>query len=163
MMLKRWLPILVFLIICGFLWRGLFLQPKLIPSAKIGQHVPDDLFSKWHGQVYLIHFWASWCDSCEQEQMLIADWVSNHKIPLVGINYKDHSEQAKPFIQLWGKSYVDMIEDPQGKIGMDFGVIATPETFIVDKRGVIRYRHQGPLTREQFVKEIEPKLQELMK
>lgn len=163
MQIKRWLPLLIFLLICGFLWRGLFLHPKEMPSAKIGREVPHELFSKWKGQVYLIHFWASWCDSCEHEQLLIADWVAHHHIPIVGINYKDKAQQAKPFIQLWGGSYVETIEDPQGKVGMEFGVIATPETFIVDQFGMIRFRHQGPLTKDIFINQIEPQLQELIK
>ena len=159
MIVKRILPMLVFLVLCGFLWKGLHLEPKVMPSAMIGKNVPECLQRK--GSPYLIHFWASWCESCEQEQALIARWVDDKHIRIVGVNYKDNPEQSKVFINLWGRSYVDMISDASGHIGFDLGVISTPETFIVDKDGVIQYRHQGPLNRDVIEHEIEPKLQEL--
>jgi cytochrome c biogenesis protein CcmG, thiol:disulfide interchange protein DsbE len=159
MSVTRTIPLLVFLVLCGFLWKGLHLQPKVMPSAMIGKTVPESLKRK--GSPYLIHFWASWCDSCEQEQSLIAQWVDAKHIPILGVNYKDNPEQSKSFINLWGRSYVAMIADDSGHLGFDLGVISTPETFIVDKNGIIQYRHQGALNRDVIEHEIEPILREL--
>lgn len=162
MMAKRLLPMLIFLLLCGFLWRGLHLQPKVMPSAMIGKMVPSsEILFKRKGAPYIIHFWASWCDSCEQEQVLIAQWVNKTHTPIIGVNYKDNSNQSKSFIERWGRSYASMIFDAKGHFGFDMGVISTPETFIIDKKGFIQYRHQGPLTQDIIKHEIEPKLQEL--
>lgn len=151
-------PLCIFLIIGGFLWKGLALKPQELPSVLIGQtappfqlstvedptrHVTEALFQ---GHVTILNIWATWCSSCQTEHEL---WMQLAKkqdaLFLVGLNYHDGLEDAKNWLKNLGNPYRLTLFDQNGRVGMDYGVYGTPETFIIDKRGVIRHRHVGPM------------------
>lgn len=159
--LWRLLPFLLFIILIVFLWRGLALDPHKLPSVKIGKKLPDftlpvlktgeqrpltEKFTKkdMYGQVSLLNIWASWCDACVDEQLFLMQ-LKKKGIPIFGINYKDDAESASQWLKKWGNPYKIIGKDEDGKLGMDLGVYGTPETFLVDAKGIIRYRHVGVL------------------
>lgn len=154
---KVW-PLAVFLILLLILGRGLQLNPKEMPSARIGTQVPSmtklDVMKQ---KVYLLHFWATWCDTCLEEAL----FLEKIKIPLVGVLYKDTMTNFKTWKKIHPNHYQILIQDNKGILGLDMGVVATPETFVIDKHGVIRYRYQGPLSKEIFHKNISPLVHQL--
>lgn len=97
------------------------------------------------GQVYLLNFFASWCSACQEEHPLLLSIKNNYHIPIYGINYKDSNENAKAWLNTDGNPYVLIGTDEQGEIGHQFQVYGTPETFIIDKKGRIRYQYIGTL------------------
>lgn len=168
-MIKKILP---FILILGMLFlilfRGLQLNPKEVPSARIGKALPHvqvlQMSSKknvnleaWYGRPFLIHFWASWCDNCSLEIPILAKYKT--LIPIIGVDYKDTPEASNQMMALWGDTFRGVVNDTEGKFAFDLGVVATPETFLIDKQGIVKYRHQGPLTEEIFNQEIWPQLQ----
>ncbi len=171
-MTKRIWPLLVFIMICGFLARGLQLNPKTMPSVVIGKKLPEQslslwgqknhpvTFSKWQGQLIILHFWATWCDSCNQDIAQLQSLHQKSKAQLLGINYKDTKQELQKWLLTHSEIFDDIILDKKGLLGMDLGVVATPETFIVDKQGIIRFRYQGPLTETVIQQQILPTLAE---
>ena len=172
LVIKKIFPFILFLIFLGFLARGLQLNPKEMPSALIGKTISsrsfkvyqqDGLktFSNWQGQVFIIHFWATWCDSCQQDVIELEKLQQMHLAKVLGVNYKDKLANLKSWQKLHPQLFDNIILDREGRLGMDLGVVATPETFIVDSKGVIRYRYQGPLSDELIQKQILPLLRQL--
>lgn len=166
------LPFIILSILGGFLWKGLKLDPYALPSALIGKKVPhftcttlekpetsvtEEIFQ---GHVSLVNVFASWCFSCNKEHKV---WMQLMKekdgIQIIGLNYHDKRENAKVWLKKLGSPYAIALYDPNGRIGMDFGVTGTPQTFIVDRTGVIRYCHVGPITRELWQKTLLPIIQ----
>jgi len=170
-MLKKMIPMGIFLVVCGFLLRGLQLHPQEMPSAQLGKAIPmvdvvdvntlqSHNLSHWLGQPMLIHFFASWCENCTTEMPILLDWRQTHHVTIIGVDYKDNPEEAKQWLSLWGNAFVAFLDDSQGQFGLNLGVVATPETFLVDGHGIVQYRHQGPLTHEILTREIEPRIQQ---
>lgn len=155
--LKYLLPLALFIILAIFLAVGLRLNPKDIPSPLIDKPAPafalpilgtpekklsnQDL----QGKVWLFNVWASWCVSCRQEHPLLLDLAKLKLVTLVGLNYKDEAPAAAQWLRQLGNPYDDSIMDVDGRLGIDYGVYGVPETFVVDKRGIIRYKHTGPV------------------
>lgn len=168
----RFLPLLLLILLGYFFWRGLSLDPKNLPSAQIGKAIPTfklqllgneecTLTSKaLQGQVYLLNVWASWCNSCAQEQLFLLQ-LAREGMPIYGLNYKDNSQRAKKWLTEWGDPYRLVGEDPQGKLAIDLGVYGTPETFLVDREGIIRYRYAGVLDEQIWLQEFLPRIQQL--
>lgn len=100
----------------------------------------------FRGRVTLINFWGSWCLPCRQEHPFLMTLAKNRSFTLAGINYKDQRENALRFLGNFGDPFRITGFDPQGRAAIDWGVYGPPETFIVDKNGIILYRHAGPLT-----------------
>ncbi len=160
-LLKRFLPFIIFAALVVLLAVGLTLNPKLVPSPLIGKSAPDfelplllqeGSFSDedFIGEVTLLNVFASWCISCSQEHVVIEHLV-NSGVRVVGFNYKDDPQDAKKWLAELGNPYYVVMVDPDGRAGIDWGVFATPETFLIDKEGIVRHKVVGPLTnREKF-------------
>lgn len=167
------LPLLVFLVISVFLWVGLRLNPKEVPSPLIDKPAPafalpslqdgvrtirrEDLL----GKVWMLNVWASWCAACREEHPVLVEFARKQLVPVYGLNYKDGRNEALGWLQTHGNPYVDSLFDQEGRVGMDFGVYGVPETFIVDRAGLIRYKHIGPITPDVLRDKIEPLLTSL--
>ncbi len=166
-------PMAVFLVLVGFLAAGLRLNPRDIGSTLIDKPAPafelsevtrpNEKFSQrdWLGKVSLINVWASWCVSCRQEHPLLMEISKRNMVPLYGLNWKDTTQAANDWLQRHGNPYLASAFDPTGRAGIDYGVTGTPETFLVDKQGIIRYKHTGPISLEVFEKTLWPAIQEL--
>ncbi len=159
--MKRYLlPLLVFVVMAGFLAIGLKLDPREVPSPLIGKPAPafdlpqlatpdQRLAAKdLRGQVWLLNVWASWCVACRQEHPLLVELSKSGQVKLYGLNYKDKREDALRWLANYGDPYLKSISDTDGLVGIDYGVYGVPETFVIDKQGVIRYKQIGPVTAE---------------
>nr|HAT8714022.1 DsbE family thiol:disulfide interchange protein [Legionella jordanis] len=171
MKLWRLLPFAVFVILACFLWKGLFLEPQKLPSVQLGRALPSfelDSLSDEHrftpdllkGQISLLNVWASWCPACTEEQVFLTQ-LSQRGVPIFGINYKDNSDSAKQWLKDWGNPYRNVGEDRDGKLSIDLGVYGAPETFLVDKKGIIRYRHVGVLDEQSWNANFLPLIKKL--
>jgi cytochrome c biogenesis protein CcmG, thiol:disulfide interchange protein DsbE len=167
------LPLLVFVALGFLLFKGLSGDPTTLPSALIGKPVPafdlpaitDSGISGLksadleQGRVTVVNVWASWCVPCRDEYPLLMELGKRTDIVLVGINNKDEAANANRFMATLGNPFVAIGADSNGRASIEWGVYGVPETFIVDGKGVIRYKHVGPLTpmdlNGQFMKEIE--------
>lgn len=168
-------PLVAFFVLAGFLLRGLWLNPREVPSPLIGKAAPvferavlgnpQQVFSAadMKGQVWMLNVWASWCAPCREEHPLLNALAQRKLVPIVGINYKDHPGNARTWLAKLGDPYLVSIIDVDGRVGIDFGVYGVPETFIIDKSGVIRLKHIGPLTQEAIERKVVPLLAELGK
>jgi cytochrome c biogenesis protein CcmG/thiol:disulfide interchange protein DsbE len=167
------LPLIVFAALVGFLYVGLHRDPREVPSPLIGKPVPDFQLTQLHdaaktiaskemrGQVWLLNVWASWCVACRQEHPLMLEFSKQHVLPIVGLNYKDKRQDGMDWLQQFGNPYNVSGFDEKGRVGIDFGVYGVPETFLIDKQGVIRLKHIGPLTPDVINTELLPLIQEL--
>ncbi len=153
----RVVPFLLFFIIAIFLWRGLSLDPQELPSVQLGKTLPSFELpvlghhnntlsaNQIHGQVVLLNVWASWCEACSEEQVFLLH-LAQQGVLIYGINYKDSEPDALKWLQEWGNPYRLIGSDLSGRVAIDLGVYGAPETFLIDKQGIIRYRHAGILT-----------------
>ena len=167
------LPLIVFVVLLGFLGAGLRLNPREIPSPFIGKPAPAFRLPQLHaqdktlapedlkGKVWLLNVWASWCVSCRQEHPVLLDIKKGGLVPVYGLDYKDDPVAGRQWLQEHGDPYTLSVIDRDGKIGIEYGVYGVPETFLIDKAGVIRYKHIGPITSEAFKDVILPKVKEL--
>ena len=168
------IPLGIFIVLLAFLAIGLRLNPREVPSPLIGKPVPAFRLAQLHqpeqtfgpedlnGKVWLLNIWASWCVSCRQEHPVLIDLAKRNIVPIVGLNHKDEGEQAKRWlIQYGGDPYLLSAVDKDGKVGIDFGVYGVPETFLIDKSGVIRFKQIGPVTPEALEGKILPLIKEL--
>lgn len=165
-------PIILFMVICIFLWRGLSLDPHRLPSVQVGRAVPEFslpelenpgvLFqsSQLRGKVVLLNVWASWCAACVEEQVFLMQ-LAREGVAIYGLNYKDNSSDAMQWLKQWGNPYKTIASDNEGKAAIDLGVYGAPETFVIDKQGVIRYRHAGIMNQVLWQKELLPLIKEL--
>lgn len=151
--LKLFLPLILFVVLALFLFRGLSLDPRAMPSALIDKPFPTFALpalqreqtldrSLLLGKVSLVNIWATWCISCRVEHPYL-NQLTESGVHIVGVNYKDDSEAAKRWLEDLGDPYSINIVDAEGNLGLDLGVYGAPETYFVDVRGVIRYRHVG--------------------
>jgi cytochrome c biogenesis protein CcmG/thiol:disulfide interchange protein DsbE len=174
--MKRFLwPLAIFLLLVGFLAVGLRLNPREVPSPLIGKaapafdlpvlHQPDKRFSPadMRGKVWLLNVWASWCESCRDEHPLLVELSKKGTLPILGLNYKDKSEDARLWLKRFGDPYQLSVTDTDGRIGIDYGVYGVPETYLIDAQGVIRYKRIGAITPAVLQEKILPLLAELKK
>ncbi|MGH8463617.1 MAG: DsbE family thiol:disulfide interchange protein [Pseudomonas sp.] len=154
--MKRWimvLPLAVFLLVAVFLYRGLFLDPTELPSAMIGKPFPAfSLKSVQDGKTLtqadligkpaLVNVWATWCPSCKVEHPYL-NKLAGQGVVIHGINYKDDNAAALKWLTEFHNPYQLNISDDKGTLGLDLGVYGAPETFLVDAKGIIRYKHVG--------------------
>jgi cytochrome c biogenesis protein CcmG/thiol:disulfide interchange protein DsbE len=174
--MKRWqflAPLALFAVLLGFLAVGLNLNPREVPSPLIGKPAPafalarlDDPAQRitredLKGQVWILNVWASWCVACRQEHPLLVDFAKRSPVPLYGLNYKDKRDDGLGWLQRFGNPYKASLYDIDGRVGIDFGVYGVPETFVIDKQGVIRFKQIGPVTPEVLRDQIEPLLKQL--
>ena len=172
-MIRRLLPLLAFVALAIALAAGLRHDPRDLPSALVGKPAPPfDLAvldgagrsvraSELRGQVWLFNVWASWCGPCQMEHPVVKDLALRARVPVFGLDYKDQPAAARAWLQRLGNPYTATLLDPQGRAGIDWGVYGVPETFVVDRAGVIRLRLAGPLTPELVQQQVLPLLRQL--
>jgi cytochrome c biogenesis protein CcmG/thiol:disulfide interchange protein DsbE len=171
--MKRWLPLILFLVLVGFFARGLFLNPREVPSPFIGRTAPaftlplvgnaNASFSPadMKGRVWMLNVWAPWCVSCRQEHGFLKQVAQSGVVPIVGLNWKDKQREAEALLARIGSPYVAVPEDLDGRVGIDYGVTGTPETYLIDQAGIVRLKHIGPINPEVWKNTFEPTLKEL--
>jgi cytochrome c biogenesis protein CcmG, thiol:disulfide interchange protein DsbE len=174
--MKRFLiPLGGFFVLVIFLAIGLTRDPRDLPSPlkdkpapafKLPQLAaanksfsPEDL----KGKVWLLNVWASWCVSCRQEHPILVSFAKQSSLPIIGLNYKDQLADANMWLARFGDPYVLSAVDADGRVGIDYGVYGVPETYVIDKAGMIRMKHTGPITAESLQKQILPLVAELSK
>lgn len=170
---KLFIPLSVFIVIVAFLFVGLWLNPREIPSPLIDKPAPSFSLAQLNqpgksfgvadmkGQVWLLNVWASWCVACRTEHPLLVELAKEKIAPIVGLNYKDKPEEAKAWLAQLGDPYSVSVMDRDGRVGIDFGVYGVPETFVIDKTGTIRFKQIGPVTAEALEKKILPMIRRL--
>jgi cytochrome c biogenesis protein CcmG/thiol:disulfide interchange protein DsbE len=163
----------LFVALVALLAIGLQLNPREVPSPLIGKPAPafdlpllmepDKRFSQKEmlGKVWILNVWASWCPPCLVEHPVVTRISQSGLAPVVGLNYKDQRTDALPWLKRNGDPYQLIVFDPNGRIGIDYGVYGVPETYVIDRQGVIRYKQIGPLTADVVQKKIEPLVREL--
>ena len=172
--MKRFLiPMALFVVLVGFLAVGLRLDPREVPSPLVDKPAPPfELpqlanpgmkFSplEMKGKVWLLNVWASWCVSCRQEHPLLVALSKSGAVPIYGLNYKDARADGLRWLDQFGDPYIMSLFDADGRVGIDYGVYGVPETYLIDKAGVIRYKHIGPVTRDALDQKILPLVKEL--
>lgn len=172
--MKRFLiPLAIFIILVGFLAIGLKLDPREVPSPLIGKPAPDFKLAllsdsskqlspaDLHGKVWLFNVWASWCASCRQEHEVLLELSKQGSVPIYGMDYKDQPAEAQAVLNQFGNPYVQTVVDLDGRVGINYGVYGVPETYLIDRNGVIRLKHTGPVTNEVLIKKILPLVKEL--
>ena len=169
------LPLGILVVLVGFLAAGLTLNPREVPSPLIGKpapafelpilHQPDKRFapSDMRGKVWLLNVWASWCVSCRDEHPVLVELSKRGVMPILGLNYKDKSDEATAWLKQFGDPYSLSVVDADGRIGIDYGVYGVPETYLIDAEGVIRYKQIGPLTRAILEEKVLPLARTLAK
>jgi len=167
--MKRFLlPLGIFILLVAFLAVGLRLDPREVPSPLVGKPAPafelpilqkpDKRFvpGDMRGKVWLLNVWASWCVSCRDEHPMLVALAKRGVIPILGLNYKDKSDEATAWLKQFGNPYDLSVVDADGRIGIDYGVYGVPETYLIDADGVIRYKQIGPITAAILEQKILP-------
>jgi len=172
--MKRFLlPLVVFLTVVGFLAVGLNLDPREVPSPLVGKPAP--MFSlprldnpektistkDMLGKVWLFNVWASWCGACRDEHPVLVNLSKSGAVPIYGMNYKDTRPEAQQWLEAGGNPYIASAMDADGRVGIDYGVYGVPETYVIDKAGVIAYKQIGPVTEEVLRNKILPLVKRL--
>jgi cytochrome c biogenesis protein CcmG/thiol:disulfide interchange protein DsbE len=171
--LKFGVPLVIFALLVAFFAVGLTRDPSQIPSPLVDKAAPAFRLEQLHqpqlaftpenmrGKVWMLNVWASWCVSCRVEHPLLVEMSRRNLVPIVGLNYKDKPEDGVQWLAKFGDPYVLSAQDVDGKVGIDYGVYGVPETFVIDKQGVIRYKQIGPITPEALEKKILPLIKQL--
>ena len=171
--LKFVIPLVIFGALVAFFAVGLTRDPREVPSPLIDKPAPlfklDQLIDAkatfapedMRGKVWLLNVWASWCVSCRVEHPLLVEMSRKNLVPIVGLNYKDQRNDGVQWLSKFGNPYVLSAFDNEGRVGIDYGVYGVPETFVIDKQGVIRYKQIGPITPEALEKTIMPLIRKL--
>lgn len=172
---KFLLPLLIFLSLMILLWRGLSLHPSEVPSPLINKPAPlfelPTLFDKnkitsnqdFMGHITLLNIWATWCIVCAEEHDVLTQIAKNNNIVLIGLNYKDSQKDAIKWLEKRGNPYKMIGVDQTGSSAIDWGVYGTPETFLIDKKGYIRYKHIGPISPQAWEQTLKPLVEKLQK
>ena len=167
------IPLGIFLVLVAFLGIGLTLNPRDVPSVLIDKKAPEftlpDLFdpnkqvtsAAMQGKVWLLNVWGTWCPECWREHAFLNHLAKNENVQIVGIDWRDDTEGAKTFLQQKGNPFVAVGVDPQSQAVMDWGVYGAPETFLIDKKGFIRWKHTGAVTPDLWRTELKPLLDKL--
>ena len=172
--MKKLIPFFLFVVIAAFLYFSLDDTSSKLPSPLLGKMFPEieardfysdesvlltNLFSE---KMSLVNVWASWCITCRQEHQMMMKIAKNNDLQLIGINYKDSRSDGEKYLKMMGNPFDVIVFDPTGKIGLDLGVYATPETFLVNQHGVILYKHIGAINskiwEESFIPLMKKKL-----
>jgi cytochrome c biogenesis protein CcmG, thiol:disulfide interchange protein DsbE len=168
MMKRHFIPLGVFVVVLGFLALGLTLKPRELPSPLIDKPAPAfslptlgapaTSFSpaELRGRVWVLNVWASWCVACRDEHASLVEMAKLGIVPIYGLNYKDQRPDALGWLARFGNPYVASLADTEGLVGIDYGVYGVPETFVIDKAGVIRRKFVGPVTPQLIEREIVP-------
>ena len=166
----RLIPLVLFIALGVVLYRGLFLNPQAIPSALIGQPVPSfnlTLLANANkavtekdltGKIVLLNVWGTWCVYCKYEHPFLVDIAKNSRVTLFGLNYKDDRQDAMQWLTEYQDPYQFSVFDPLGTLGIELGVTAAPETFVIDGNGIIRMKYVGPIDTKVWQEHFLPML-----
>jgi cytochrome c biogenesis protein CcmG, thiol:disulfide interchange protein DsbE len=169
------IPFGLFIVVVGFLAIGLTLNPRELPSPLVGKAAPEFSLPQLHdpgkvissnelkGKVWLLNFWASWCGGCKEEHPVLIRIAQSGEVPIYGMDYKDQRSEALAWLREWGNPYSVVAVDEPGRVGINYGVYGVPETYVIDKAGVIRYKQIGPIREDILEKKILPLVRELQK
>ena len=166
------LPLLILAALLTLCWFGLHRNPHLLPSTRVNSPLPafklptttpGNILSDadLKGHLSLLIFWGSWCKVCQTDQAKLMTIAATHSIALYSIAYKDPYPAVQSFLDTFGDPFIKTGLDKVGKVALDFGVYGAPETFLVDKQGLIRYKHIGIMTDQIWATVLTPLIQEL--
>ena len=170
---RFFVPLGIFALLAVLLGVGLTLKPREVPSPFIGKPAPafklpqlkagnaDFDPAQMKGQVWLLNVWASWCAPCREEHPLLVEAARNKLVPIVGMNYKDDPRNADEWLRKLGDPYDQIAVDRDGRVAIDYGVYGVPETFVIDREGIVRMKHIGPITPEAWTRDMLPLLTKL--
>lgn len=168
----RLLPLVIFIGLSLFLYQGLSLDPHKLPSVLLDKPLPDlslpllesaeKKFSadSMKGKVWLLNVWATWCNACQEEHPVLMD-LAQQGVNIIGLDYKDNSAKAEEWLVAYGSPFLTVLSDTQGDVAIDLGVYGAPETFIIDKFGVIKYKHVGEVTQHIWTTILQPIMKKL--
>jgi cytochrome c biogenesis protein CcmG, thiol:disulfide interchange protein DsbE len=160
------LPLVLFLGLAAFLFVGLRRDPREIPSPLVDKAAPDfklsqlkepnKMFSpqEMRGKVWVLNFWGTWCVACRDEHPLLLQYAKSGALPIYGVDYKDDRAAALQMLEEEGNPYTMTMSDPEGRTSIDYGVYGAPESYLIDRNGVIRFKQIGPITEEVWQKEF---------
>ena len=169
------LPLLAFIVLIGFLGVGLRLKPRELPSPFIDKPAPafslpqllppqrEFSSARMKGSVWLLNVWASWCVACRTEHPLLNQIARANIVPIVGLNYKDNADDAAAWLGRLGNPYSHIPIDQSGDVGIEYGVYGVPETYLIDKAGIIRFKQIGPLTPDVLQRALLPLIEQMRK
>jgi len=169
------IPLAIFIVLVVFLALGLGRDPHEVPSPLINKPAPafqlaqlqdpTKSFSaqEMRGKVWLLNVWASWCVSCREEHPFLIEYSRSGAVPIYGLNHKDKREDALSWLGDLGDPYVLSASDPDGRVSIDYGVYGAPETYLIDRDGIIRFKQIGPMTPDVWQKTILPLVKDLSK
>lgn len=172
MRLKLLIPLVAVVALLGLLLLGLGLNSRDLPSPLVGQPAPAFMLESLEdaevilteqdfiGEVALVNVWATWCSTCRSEKPLLME-LARGGIPIHAFNYRDERDAALRYLEMTESPYRTIAFDPAGDAGIDWGVYATPETYVLDAEGVIRYKRIGPLSRQLLLDEVLPLVERL--
>ena len=172
---KFLIPLALFVVLVVFLAIGLNRDPHELPSPLINKAAPafdipqlsepNKTFSpsSMKGQVWVLNVWASWCVACRDEHPVLVELAKSQMAPVIGLDYKDQRADALAMLARQGNPYLLSAFDANGRVGIDYGVYGVPETYVIDKAGIIRFKHIGPITPAVLNQKIYPLLSELKK
>ena len=175
MKVKFLLPLLLFIVLVVFLAIGLNRDPQEVPSPLINKPAPAFEISQlsdanqpfspasMKGQVWILNVWASWCVACREEHPVLVELAKSKAAHIIGLDYKDKREDALAMLANQGNPYLLSAFDANGRVGIDYGVYGVPETYVIDKAGMIRFKHIGPITMNILNQKIYPLISELQK
>lgn len=161
-------PLFMFLALGSAFAISLTKDPSILPSQLIDKPFPEfslpDLFDEEHmltkadmsGQVTLVNIFGSWCMACDYEHEMLMSIAKNKELPILGVDWRDTRVKGKRWLKKRGNPYTNVVFDEFSKFAIDLGITGAPESFIVDKRGQIRYKHIGPITRKNWDEILKP-------
>lgn len=172
-MSKFLLPLLAFLLLVGIFVIGLTKDPSRIPSPLLGNPAPEYSLpslqdtdeqvgsADFAGHTSLVNIWATWCPGCRQEHGFLMELAEENVLPIYGLNWRDNRPDALQWLRTLGNPYATTAFDPDGRVGIDWGAYGAPETFLVDKNGIVVHKHIAPLTREIWERDFVPLIEQL--
>ena len=169
---SRWLPLAAFALLAALLAAGVWMSRKpnrdALPSALLDKPAPAFTLPVLHdpsytvslsdlkGQPFLMNVWGSWCVECRVEHPVLTKFAETKRLRVVGYNWKDEPADALRWLEQFGNPYMVVLSDVEGRTALDWGVYGAPESFLVDGKGIVRWKHVGPLTDELIAKELMP-------
>jgi len=167
------IPLVLFIGLVAFLLIGLHRDPHEIPSPLINKSAPDFQLQQlsepakiisakeMRGKVWLLNFWGTWCVACREEHPVLVKYSKTNAVPIYGVDYKDDRAAAIQLLAEEGNPYTMTLSDPEGRTSIDYGVYGAPESYLIDKNGVIRFKQIGPITDEVWNNKILPLAKQL--
>ena len=163
----KWIPLIIAIGLALVLYTAIGKDPTKLETARLNDPIPEFQLPALEnegrlitqedlkGQVFLLNVWATWCPSCRSEHGYLVE-LAKKGIPIIGLNYKDERTASIDWLTRLGNPYQFNIFDPQGKLGFDLGVYGAPETYLIDKKGFVRFRQVGVVDDRTWNQVLEP-------